>query len=91
MPRNEDAKADGVGAVNARSDVAIFVRPLAERPVTFRSVGDAIVLFSGDLRLHSERYGSLVVEGIAKRHVIQVFEIDAASDLVRSSPVRRAA
>ncbi len=81
----------GVGVFNARAEVAVFVRPLGERPRGYRNEGDVIVLLGAKGEIHRTTYGRLVADGSARAASIQVFELDPASDIGRVTTVAKAA
>lgn len=89
--RDGDVADDGVGAVNARSEVVIFTRPLGATPDAFRRrAPDRITLLSRGRPIHTARYGDLVYAAAGGDRPVMVSEVVEGGGVGRMSHVARA-
>lgn len=83
---DDDGAEDGVGALNARSEILIFTRPLPARPDRYQCVApDLVRLLARGRVIHSARYGDLVYGGAASRRPVMVSEVAEGGAVSRVS------
>ncbi len=81
---------EGVGALNARSEVMLVTRPLGEAPVGFQCrAPDVIRIMRGRRIVHVARYPSLVFDAARSRSPVMVSEVAQGGQVTRVSRLSR--
>jgi len=69
---------NGIGAVNARGEVALFVEPLPPgmAPTAVRQLGNRLTIMSGDAVASVRAYAPLTTAAARRRGRVFVFEVE---------------
>ncbi len=86
----DDRTGDGVGALNARSEVLLFTRSLAAAPQHFQCrAPDRIRLVADGRVVHAARYPELVYGAASGHSPVMVGEIGEGGGVLRMSRITR--